>query len=216
MISNQGGRTNQKLRTRQALLDAAAALLSEGATPQVADVAERAEVSRATAFRYFPSQDALLLEALVGGWAKTPDELFPAGSSDDPEERAVIATRSYFGLACSRPTEFRNFLRLCMKGTVEREPGASGPSRQGRRLQALAGALAPVAKRLGASRARRLGQALAVFAGVETMVVLEDVCGLDARAGAAVVEWATRALVRQAIAEAGPARRASRPPRRRS
>jgi len=202
MVSRQAPRENQKLRTRQALLDAAADLLAEGATPQVAEVAKRAGISRATAYRYFPSQDALLLEAVVGVWAKTPEELFPADAPSDPEQRAVHAVRSYYGLACDKPTEFRNFLRLSMKATVEQgADGSRAPSRQGRRLKGLAAAVAPIAKRLGPARTRRLCQALAVFSGVETMVVLHDVCGLDAKTGGAVVEWAARALVRQALLE---------------
>ena len=54
------GRRNQRLRTRKDLLLAAAGLLKEGRTPTMDDVAQHALVSRATAYRYFPSIDALL------------------------------------------------------------------------------------------------------------------------------------------------------------
>src|SRR5690606_31559541 len=57
------GRSEQKMRTRRALVDAARELLAEGATPRVEDAAERAQVSRTTAYRYFPNQRALLLAA---------------------------------------------------------------------------------------------------------------------------------------------------------
>src|SRR5438045_3173451 len=52
-------RANQKRRTRQALIDAAVALRNEGRDPGFAEVAERALVSRATAYRYFASVQAL-------------------------------------------------------------------------------------------------------------------------------------------------------------
>jgi AcrR family transcriptional regulator len=52
---------NQKRRTRAALVEAAQRLLDQGRTPTVADVADEALVSRATAYRYFPSQEHLLL-----------------------------------------------------------------------------------------------------------------------------------------------------------
>jgi AcrR family transcriptional regulator len=55
-------RSNQKRRTRQALIDAALALRDEGRNPTFAEVAERALVSRATAYRYFSSFDALISE----------------------------------------------------------------------------------------------------------------------------------------------------------
>ena len=58
-----GGRTAQKQRTRTALIDAARALVAGGTTPTVEDAAAAASISRATAYRYFPSQWALLVAA---------------------------------------------------------------------------------------------------------------------------------------------------------
>src|ERR1700754_62271 len=60
-------RDRQTRRTRRALVDAADALFAEGRVPTVAAVAERADVARATAYRYFPSQEALLLETTFLG-----------------------------------------------------------------------------------------------------------------------------------------------------
>ena len=50
----------QKARTRTALVAATRPLLAEGVTPTVERAAERAEISRTTAYRYFPNQRALL------------------------------------------------------------------------------------------------------------------------------------------------------------
>ena len=49
------GRPNQRSRTRKDLLDAASRLLKQGRRPTLEEVAEEARVSRATAYRYFPS-----------------------------------------------------------------------------------------------------------------------------------------------------------------
>src|SRR6266542_4574021 len=57
-------RSNQRNRTRQAILQAATALVQRGKVPSVAEVAEAAAVSRTTAYRYFPTQTALI-ETLV-------------------------------------------------------------------------------------------------------------------------------------------------------
>src|SRR3712207_9524061 len=56
----QTGRTNQKARTRAALLDAARQLLAEGVSPTVEQAADRAAISRTTAYRYFANRRALL------------------------------------------------------------------------------------------------------------------------------------------------------------
>src|ERR671911_1316121 len=54
------GRTNQKARTRDALIAAARQLLAEGVTPTVEAAASEASVGRTTAYRYFPNSRALL------------------------------------------------------------------------------------------------------------------------------------------------------------
>ena len=48
-------------------MEGARKLLREGKIPSVADAAEVARVSRATAYRYFPTQSALIQEAVHTG-----------------------------------------------------------------------------------------------------------------------------------------------------
>src|SRR5918997_4358132 len=68
-------RANQKERTRAALVTAAAELLRRGAAPPtVAAAGEAAKVSRATAYRYFPTQEALLIEVAELSPAVAPVE----------------------------------------------------------------------------------------------------------------------------------------------
>src|SRR5690242_20152399 len=59
------GRVNQKRRTRDAIVAAAQAIVDRGESPTVAQAAEAAAVSRTTAYRYFPTQESLLLELSV-------------------------------------------------------------------------------------------------------------------------------------------------------
>jgi AcrR family transcriptional regulator len=82
------GRINQKRRTRVAVLEAAKQLLREGQLPSVADAADAARVSRATAYRYFPTQEYLLSEAALES-AKTDINhlLERAAPSNDPAVR---------------------------------------------------------------------------------------------------------------------------------
>src|SRR5215831_13903717 len=88
------GRAAQKLRTRQALMDTAVELVKAGRRPSVSAVADQAGVSRATAYRYFPSQDLMLSEAMIRAAAGVPDGLPPAGiAAARPEEVAAAVTR---------------------------------------------------------------------------------------------------------------------------
>jgi AcrR family transcriptional regulator len=87
-------RDRQTRRTKRALLAAADEIFAEGRVPTVADVAERADVARATAYRYFPTQEALLLETtLLGdsGPLQSLSEL--VNETPDPAERVAEAVR---------------------------------------------------------------------------------------------------------------------------
>ena len=76
MDARAPGRANQRRRTRKDLLEAAGRLLKDGRTPSLEEVAEAALVSRATAYRYFPSIEALLREAALDVQPPAPTELF--------------------------------------------------------------------------------------------------------------------------------------------
>jgi AcrR family transcriptional regulator len=83
----RGERPNQKRRTRKDLLQAAARLMREGRQPTLEEVAAEAMVSRATAYRYFPGVEALLLEASLDVAVPEPEELFADGATSDAVAR---------------------------------------------------------------------------------------------------------------------------------
>src|SRR5687767_15110605 len=92
------GRRNQKARTRSALIDAAVELVREGRPPSIPDAADRALISVATAYRYFPTADELWFEASAQaiGIAATlldADERIKA-AGDDPVDRLEALVRS--------------------------------------------------------------------------------------------------------------------------
>src|SRR3954466_10423220 len=87
-------RERQTRRTRRALIEAADELFAEGRVPSVAAVAERADVARATAYRYFPDQEALLLETSFLGDSEVLRALPElARTIEDPAERVAEAVR---------------------------------------------------------------------------------------------------------------------------
>ena len=75
------------------------------------------------------------------------------------------------------------------------------PRRPGNRLRYLADALAPLDDRLGPERLQRLVMALAMCVGMESIVVMADICGLTAPAAEAVKRWAAAALLQAALVE---------------
>ncbi len=190
-----GGRPNQRSRTRKDLLDAASRLLKQGRRPTLEEVAEEALVSRATAYRYFASADALLVEAPLDGATPTPDELFHDGASDDAIERLDLVDAALDAMI----TANEQALRLMLAHSLQRSPdaveGNGFPARQNRRTTLIEAALDPARDQIDADAARRLKSALALIIGTESMVVLKDVLQLDAAEATEVKRWAIRALV---------------------
>ena len=78
--ARRGARHGRQGADAQLLLETAMQLMQAGRVPSVTDVAEAAEVSRATAYRYFPTQAALVQAAVdealgpILGWrSELPD-----------------------------------------------------------------------------------------------------------------------------------------------
>jgi AcrR family transcriptional regulator len=197
------GRVNQKQRTRKHLLSAAARLMKAGRFPTVAEVAEEAEISRATAYRYFPSQEVLLAEAPIDGAVPTPEGLFADDPSDDPEERLDRAERRLHDMVYANEAQLRVMLSRSLAGSRPRGEKNGTPVRQNRRGALIEAALEPVRDRLDDATHERLVAALACYFGTESMVVFGDVLQIEPRKARAVKSWAIRALVRAALEESG-------------
>lgn len=194
-------RNNQHLRTRKDLLLAAARLLKEGRKPTMDEVAETALVSRATAYRYFPTLESLLVEAPLDGAVPDQQALFSADSSADPEERLDRAEAALHQMIYQNEAQLRLMLaNSLVPSAVERERNAA-PPRQNRRTPLIEAALAPARQRFTAAGYANLRAALALIFGTEAMVVFRDVLPLSERKARQVKSWAIRALVRAALRE---------------
>ena len=62
-------------------------------------------------------------------------------------------------------------------------------------------AIAPLKGTLPAARFERLAQALSLVFGVEVLIVLKDIWGLDGSQTLSVAQWAARSLVEAAIVQ---------------
>ena len=207
-------RAHQKERTRAALVDAARALLRGGTPPTVAEAAEAARVSRATAYRYFPTHESLLIEVGNITPATQPVESLVANlPSRDPEARLLALLDCFNPIVFAEEVAMRTALRtyldtwLSRRGNGEREV----PVREGRRMRWLDKVLEPARGRLGESRYRRLRAALALTVSVDALVVMKDVCRIeDEKEARDVLRWAAAALLRAGLAEARTRGRGSR------
>jgi AcrR family transcriptional regulator len=202
----QQGRINQKRRTRAAILAAAVELLEQGQRPTVAEVADAALVSRATAYRYFPTREYLLFEAALESTRSDIDrELEENTLPEDPETRLEILIDALQKRIIAKEAAFRTMLRLSLEQFPEEEQygGESAPSRLrgGGRVRWIEQALAPVEGYFEEAHFRRLVSSLSLCMGIEALIVLRDVCALKSSEAEEVLHWAARMLLRCSLAE---------------
>lgn len=193
------GRTRQKQRTRDALVAAARGLVAQGgAAPTVEAAAEAASVSRTTAYRYFPTQRALLVAAHPEIDAST---LVPDDAGEDPEARLLGAVDAFVRIVVDTEHQQRTMLRLSLDPDIPQE---SLPLRQGRAVTWFEEALAPLQPRLTDTEIHRLALSVRSAVGIESLVWLTDIGGLTRVEAAELMRWSARALLLQALADRGP------------
>lgn len=195
LVAQRTGRPNQKNRTRKELLHAASRLLKQGRTPTLEQVAEEALVSRATAYRYFPSIEALLIEAPVDGATPDVETLFGEATSEDPVERLELLDSALYQMMSENETSLRLVLANALQRSVSPDSDTNLPSRQNRRTALIEAALSPARDEFTPAALKALTNALAVVIGTESMVVSKDVLHLSDAEAQKARRFAIRALV---------------------
>jgi len=179
--------------------------MNDGVAPTVAQAAEAAKVSRTTAYRYFPTQESLLVELSLDMNVDDVEALVAR-----PLPRSEVAARLLSVLQLfnrhvfDEETRYRTAMRLYQDMWLAAVAnGDDAPIlREGRRRRWIADCLAPLGHDISEHDRRHLTAALALVAGPEPMVVLRDVCRLNADEALAVTGWAIETLI-AAVLERG-------------
>jgi AcrR family transcriptional regulator len=183
------------------LLDEAVHLVRRGRIPSVAEVAKSAGVSRATAYRYFPSRSKLVSAVIA-------EALAPVRRAVPQEGDAKARLRELVDRTYSRFHDYEPHMRAALQLALEHQSlEAAGlleeePFRRGQRTEILATTISPLKRKLSKKTYARLLRALAVVYGIEPMIILKDICGASDRETEAVVRWMMDALVDAALREA--------------
>lgn len=196
-----GGRVNQKMRTRRALIEAARELVRQGERPTVAKAAKLALVSDATAYRYFPDQSSLVREAMLIPWAGPEKAL--AGVADDASlaDRVAIGAEALLRFVIANEAAVRAVMGLSLLRSIEGEAGRSEARamRPGHRMALIDVALRPFASKIDPARLRRLKLSLAGVIAAEMLVALKDHCDSSDEEVVGTVVWTVRAIVEAAL-----------------
>jgi AcrR family transcriptional regulator len=179
----------QKARTREALIAATRKLLASGMTPTVAEAAETALVSRTTAYRYFPTQQALLLATYpeIG-----QDSVLGGDPPDDVETRFAIVFAEMARQVAENEAPLRAMLKLSLDGTPERDQQLL---RRGRRRAWVADALSPLREKMNDDDFDRLVLAITAATGIEVFVWLTDIARLTPDEAIDVMRFSAQTLL---------------------
>jgi len=190
-----------RARTRRLMLDTASRLMQAGATPSVSEVAEAAGVSRATAYRYFASQAALVQAVVDEGLGPI---LTWHSTTTDPRRRVAELLDTSMPRIEAFEATFKAALKLSLDQWASRQAGTLGAEpafTRGHRVDLLKDAIAPLKGTLSGAGFERLAQALSLVFGVEVLIVLKDIWGLDGSETLSVAQWAARSLIEAAIVQ---------------
>ncbi|MGD0287819.1 MAG: helix-turn-helix domain-containing protein [Acidimicrobiales bacterium] len=191
-----GTLTGPKNRTMHLLREAARELLRTGGPLTVPAAAERAGVSRATAYRYFPNNDSVVLHATMS-LADNPldDADWDSSAVASPDElgaRAAELVRATATWAFDHETELRTMLRLSLTPEREEVKPRRGLTNRGRwigaLLEGLPGDVPPAAR-------ERLAAALIPLFGSDAVVWTTDMAELPRDEAIELLAWMARVLI---------------------
>ena len=198
-------RPSARERTRRLLNEAARELLRTGGPLTVQAAADLAGVSRATAYRYFPNNDSVLVHATMP-LTEGAGPALPAPDPGPPEDHASLdlagqaasLVRTMGEWAFDHENELRTFMRLSL--------GPPGPAKLDRRASTnrdtwIATLLEGLPAHVPQEARERLSIALTPLFGADAVVWSTDIAGVDRDTALDVMAWMAAALVRATVNE---------------
>ena len=196
-----------KERTRRVLLEGMKELLRTGAPLTVQALADQTGVSRATAYRYFPSNTSVALNATMPltdnpfddpSWSYRNED-FQKFSKLDVAERAGSLVRVMGEWAFDHERELRTVLALSLHPDSARK----GLTRKDRtnRHRWITSLLADLPPEVNLAGRERLAQSLTPLFGADAVVWVTDVAQLDREKSLDLLQWMATSLVQATLLE---------------
>ncbi|CNF62749.1 TetR family transcriptional regulator [Yersinia bercovieri] len=193
--------TTIKARTRRLLIDTAMSMYEQGAFPSITEVANAAQLSRATAYRYFPTQSALVS-------AMVDESLGPILAWQPTQPDAGQRIAELLSFAYPRMLQHEGVLRAALHLSLQQwADNRSNPNNKeklvrGNRKRLLKLAVEPLEEKLAPAALQRVIHAFSLIYGSEVFMVLKDIWHLNDADIQDVTQWMGRAILLQAETDA--------------
>tara|TARA_R110002049_G_scaffold199926_1_gene370392 strand:+ start:658 stop:1263 length:606 start_codon:yes stop_codon:yes gene_type:complete len=183
----QTGRINQKLETRSKILESAKQLVRQGIDFNLEDVANNAELSRATIYRYYPNLEILSYEVGIDIGTKTPEDIIEDLKDCSLNDKILGIQNYYNDHAVNNENAFRKYLSAVLTSASEKKRGA----RRNKTLQ-----LALMKSGLRPKEKKDLVHFLTILMGIEPLIVAKDVSGLDNKEFKELMSWGMKLVLK--------------------
>ncbi|MCX8956975.1 TetR/AcrR family transcriptional regulator [Erwinia psidii] len=190
--------TATRARTRRLLIATAMRMFDSGAFPSITEVAAEAQLSRATAYRYFPTQSALV-SAIV------TETLSPIKSWRPTREDVSDRIDELLSFAFPKMLEHEGTLRAALHLSLTQwaqSQSARHPEKErlvrGNRKALLQQVVEPLKNELPPEMIERVVQSLSLVYGSEIFLVMKDIWGADNDRLQDIGKWIAKAIIRQA------------------
>jgi len=194
--------THTRARTRKLLLDSAMELFDGGAFPSITELAQHAQVSRATAYRYFPTQSDLITAVV----AESLGPILEWQPKDDSAEARILQLLSFaYPQMEQHEGALRAALQLSLQQWALARSNTDKPGEKlvrGNRKRLLQLAVEPLQGKLPPDSLQRVIYAFSLIYGSEVFLVLKDIWGLELEGIQDVTQWMAKAILRQAEEDA--------------
>lgn len=182
------GRTEQKQKTRNKILQAAKRLQQEGGEFSLEKVAEMAGVSRATIYRYYSNKDVLSAESVLDMRTLSPEQILSNLEESSLEEIFLGVQQYYNKLSIDNERPFRRYLSVILD--EDNQVNVRGA----RRVRTLTRALEQHQVSLSEADKMKLIYISTLMMGIEALIVSRDVCQLDEQQTNEVLTWGMKTL----------------------
>ncbi|MBK5074514.1 TetR/AcrR family transcriptional regulator [Budviciaceae bacterium CWB-B4] len=209
VASNEGQPmlTRARARTLNKLISTAMEMLEKGWFPSITELANEAGVSRATAYRYFPTQSALV-STIVDESLGPIQEWRP--QQDTVSERISALLSFAYPQMEKHEGALRAALRVSLQQwadlraqRLDKETDKEKLFVRGNRKRLVEMAAEPLKNQVAEADLNRMKHAFSLIYGSEVFLVFKDIWNLDSDQIQDIVQWMGKAIVRQVEEDAG-------------
>lgn len=185
-----------RAKTFNALMQTAMSLLEQGRVPSITELAAATGVSRATAYRYFPTQSDLV--AYVVDESLGPIKTWESNETVVRKRIEALLHFTYPQLEMHEGA-LRAALQVSLQqwAAVRAQKPVDVPLIRGNRRRLVNMAAAPWKGKVSEEDYNRFLRGFSIIYGTEVFLVLKDIWGMEIDEIQDIVQWMGKAMVRQ-------------------